>query len=77
MTCYEYILIYVNDILVLSVKQESIIKTIGGTYKLKEGSVMKPTNYLGAIIKEHYLLDCPSQPVWSMSANKYCRNFII
>jgi hypothetical protein len=70
-TYYEYIFVYVDDLLVLSVNPQIIMKTISSFYRLKEGSVGKPTNYLGAQIKEYRNPTNPTKVMWSMSADKY------
>lgn len=71
---YEYILVYVDDLLVLSEDCGSILKYIDAKFKLKEGSVGKPTTYLGAQIEEFTLPD--GATVWSMSARKYVQESI-
>jgi hypothetical protein len=48
---YEYILVYVDDILVLSAAPLPLMETICLAYRLKEDPV-PPKNYLGAKIKE-------------------------
>ncbi len=73
---YEYIFVYVDDILVLSEQPSTTMNIIAKSYRLKEGSVNKPTIYLGAIIKEHYLPDNPSKRVWSISAERYLKEAI-
>lgn len=73
---YEYIFVYVDDLLVLSEKPYLILKTIGDIYRLKDNSVAKPTTYLGAVIKEHKIPDEPNKIVWSMSADKYVKETI-
>jgi hypothetical protein len=42
-------------------------------YRLKEGSIGKPSTYLGAQIREHHLPDNPGKRIWSMSADKYLK----
>ncbi len=73
---YEYIFVYVNDILVLSEKPTNTMTITAKPYHLEEGSVDNPTMYLGAIIKEHYLPDNPSKRVWSMSAEQYLKEAV-
>jgi len=73
---YEYIFVYVDDILAISEKQSIIIKGIGDVYRLKEGIVMRPSSYLGATIKQHKLPDSPIKIVWSMSADKYVKEVV-
>jgi hypothetical protein len=50
---YEYIFVYVDDLLVLSKQPRKIMKGISQVYRIKDGSVIKPSVYLGAQIKEH------------------------
>jgi hypothetical protein len=48
---YEYILVYVDDLLVVSHCPNLIVETIQKTYRLKEEPA-PPTTYLGAAIKQ-------------------------
>lgn len=48
---YEYVLFYVDDLLVLSNKAPSIMQALEDCYRLKDGYA-KPTWYLGAEVKE-------------------------
>ncbi len=43
---------------------------------MKEGSIMHPTSYLGAQIKEYRLPDNPTKTIWSMSAKKNIKKAI-
>jgi hypothetical protein len=70
-----YIFVYVDDILVLSTPAV-IMNTLGKAYRLKEGSVGPPTQYLGAQIKPHRLQDMPADNHWSMSSAKYVKEAI-
>ncbi len=70
---YEYIFVYVDDLLVLSTCPEQTMMTLEKFYRLKEGSVEKPTKYLGAQILEHHLPENPGKWLWSMSADKYLK----
>ena len=47
---YEYILLYVDDCLVISDNPEESLRKLGKYFKLKEGSVGPPSLYLGAKI---------------------------
>lgn len=47
---YEYMLVYVDDILCVSHATAPIMKDLDRLYRLKEGSVGPPTRYLGADI---------------------------
>jgi hypothetical protein len=57
--------------LVISTHPDIIMKTLSSSYRLKEGSVMKPKAYLGAEIKEYRNPEDPIKTMWSMSADKY------
>jgi hypothetical protein len=72
----KYVFVYVNDILVLSTKPAIIMNTLGKAYRLKEGSVGPPTQYLGAQIKPHRFQDMPGDNHWSMSSAKYVKEAI-
>ena len=50
---YEYVLIYVDDVLVISECAEKVLRTgIGQHFVLREESIGKPTNYLGRKLRE-------------------------
>jgi hypothetical protein len=51
-TYYEYIFVYVDDLLVLSEDPGKIMAVISQCYRLKNDSIQKPKTYLGAEIKE-------------------------
>ncbi len=45
---YEYVLLYIDDVLVISEHAEKVLRTqIGQHFVLREESIGKPTNYLG------------------------------
>jgi hypothetical protein len=49
---------------------------VGKAYRLKEGSIERPTTYLGALIREHCMPDNLSKTVWSLSAEKYLKEAV-
>ena len=65
---YEYILVYVDDLLVLSYSCETIMDRIEKLYRLKDGSVGSPDLYLGASITKTN--NC-ERDTWSMSSDRY------
>ena len=72
---YEYILIYVDDILCLSHQADKIMDTIGKLYRLKTDpktgkAYDKPDRYLGAKIEEYQFED-DLKSYWSISAGQY------
>jgi Reverse transcriptase (RNA-dependent DNA polymerase) len=70
---YEYILVYVDDILVLSHDPRSIMNRIGQSFSIKEGSDKEPDTYLGADVGKHQFDDDPV-PKWTLGADKYVQN---
>jgi hypothetical protein len=68
----EYILIYVNDILVISAAPLPIMKTIQKAYRLKE-EPCAPKTYLGATIKPWTILG-ETRSVWSMNSTHYLKD---
>ncbi len=75
-TYYEYIFVYVDDILVLSMNPQAIMNTLSKLYRLKEGSLGPPTQYLGAQIKPHRFDDMPGKSYWSLSAHRYIKEAV-
>jgi hypothetical protein len=75
---YEYVLIYVDDALVVSHDPKSIMTNLSDTYTLKEGSVKEPDMYLGAEIKKYYLKDSddPQKTRWAISSDLYVKKAI-
>jgi len=68
---YEYLLVYVDDILAISHKPGIIMKTIQKQYRLKD-EPMAPKQYLGAVIKQ-WSIPNELRPVWCMSATNYIK----
>ena len=71
---YEYLLVYVDDILCISHDTKSIMDELAAQYRLKEGSVGPPERYLGADTKFTQAksgLEC-----WAMSSDSYVREAV-
>ena len=75
---YEYVLTYVDDILCCSHDPAKVMETLKNVYKLKDGSVGRPTTYLGADVKEWSLpsLDDPGKKCWGMSSETYVKRVV-
>jgi hypothetical protein len=71
---YEYLLVYVDDILCVSHKPEETMKAIASIYRLKNDEVGPPDRYLGANIKRFTLPD--GRIVWGMSSYDYVKNAV-
>lgn len=74
---WEYILFYVDDILVISHSLKDVLDIIAQHVTLKPDSVHPPISYLGADISRYTILDVdcdtPMKQVWTMSAQEYIR----
>jgi hypothetical protein len=70
---YKMILVYVDDLLILSKDARKLLKLIDARFKLKPDSIGPPatTTYLGAQVEPFTLPD--GVTVWSMSACKYVK----
>jgi hypothetical protein len=74
MEYYEYILVYVDDILAISHSPRAIMETIRKQYRLKEEPT-PPKVYLGATIKP-WSIPNGTNPVWSMNSTNYLKEAI-
>jgi hypothetical protein len=77
---WEYILCYVDDILVISHDPKSAMDKISQYVQFKPDSVQAPEHYLGADILWHTIqdgnLDTPMKQVWAMSPQEYIKRAI-
>lgn len=69
---YEMVLVYVDDILVVSHDTKGIMDSLSEIYQLKPGSVGPPSRYLGATIQTMQMSD--GREVWTMSSEEYLEN---
>jgi Reverse transcriptase (RNA-dependent DNA polymerase) len=65
---YELVLCYVDDVLSISANPEVALKTLTGTFTLKDKKIEKPEMYLGAQLGQ---MDVNGTSCWTMSAEKY------
>ena len=68
---YEMLLVYVDDILVLSHDTKPIIDGIADQFRLKEDSLRTPSQYFGATIK--IFTDKDGYKSWAMSSDNYVK----
>ena len=74
-TYYEYILLYVDDALVVSENAESILQNeLGRYFHLKEESIGPPTVYLGGMVHKVQLEN--GVWAWSFSSSQYVQSVI-
>ena len=71
---YEYLLVYVDDILCISHKPKETMDLLAGIYRLKEDSVGPPDRYLGANVGKFQLPD--GREAWSISSNDYLKSAV-
>ncbi|KAI2499224.1 Reverse transcriptase (RNA-dependent DNA polymerase) [Fragilaria crotonensis] len=66
---YEYILVYVDDVLIISHDTDSHLKRIQASYDLNPDSIGPPTRYLGADVRRLTRPgDTSGREYWSLSA---------
>jgi hypothetical protein len=68
---YELLLVYVDDVLVISHDPQAVMREIGSAFEIKDGKTGEPERYLGANIEKFEIDD--GQKVWSMSCNDYVK----
>ena len=68
---WEYILVYSDDLLVVSNRAKEILAGIAQHFKLKEGSVKQPDQYLGANVGKKQLED--GTVAWYLSSDSYVK----
>ena len=74
---YEYILVYVDDLLIISHSPNTHLERIQATYELNPSSIGPPSRYLGADVERVTRPGDPSgKEYWSFSAHTYVRNAV-
>ena len=66
---YEMLLVYVDDILLLSHDSGPIFEVLSGKFRMKEDSLGPPTRYLGAGMK--IFTDSDGHECWALSSDDY------
>ena len=66
---YEFLLVYVDDCLVVSHDPDTVMKDISAEFELKNNKFCPPEFYLGAGIEKFKLED--GSTCWSMKSNLY------
>ena len=66
---YEYVMLYVDDIMTASHNALELMKDIGQGIKYKNDTIEPPSSYLGAQLKKKSLPD--GKYCWSLSSDKY------
>ena len=69
---FEYVLLYVDDFLVISHKTEAVLREeIGRYFTLKEASIGPPLQYLGGKLRQVTMPN--SQKCWAFGSTQYVR----
>ena len=72
---YEYVLIYTDDVLVVSTDGERILRDgIGKYFELKEESIGPPTIYLGGYLHKVELMN--GVKAWAFSSSQYVQEAV-
>jgi hypothetical protein len=67
---YEYVLMYVDDILAISCNARLILEEIQGTFKLKNDKIETPEFYLGAKLQQK---DINGYKCWTITTQDYIK----
>jgi hypothetical protein len=75
---YEYVLCYIDDILIVSERPKRIMEGLEAKYILKAGSVGEPKMYLRAKVSKYWLehSDNPDKVQWSLLAEDYINHMV-
>ena len=67
---YEYVLVYVDDILAISTKATDVMAEIAEKFKFKKDKIAPPDIYLGGKLEEKQLGD---RKVWTLTSKDYLK----
>ena len=67
---YEYVMVYVDDILAVSIEPRAVLKEIQKTFKFKNDKIEEPSSYLGARLARKSIngIEC-----WTITSVDYIR----
>ena len=73
--CYDYVLLYVDDAMVVSKNAESILRNeLGRYFELKEESIGHPDHYLGGKVRKDQLENGVN--AWTLSSSQYVQTAV-
>jgi len=73
---YEYVLVYVDDILTISHQPAEMMDALWKLYQLKDVSVGLPTWYLGAKVKQWHFPNDAQKVRWGLSSEQYVNDAV-
>jgi hypothetical protein len=68
---YEYLIVYVDDVLSVSQVPQHTMNAIAELYRIKDNCIAKPDQYLGASIIQYYLPQDQTKVRWGLSSQQY------
>jgi hypothetical protein len=76
-TYWQYVLCYVDDVLVISHEPQKIMDYLNTRYTLKPGSVKAPDEYLGAEVRKYTIHgDEGPMKAWALSSDLYIKRAV-
>ena len=73
---YDYILVYTDDILIVSEHPKRIMESIQSEYRVKPESIMEPKVYLGSDVGKYRFPDQPAKDYWYISSHSYVKEAV-
>lgn len=73
---YEYVLVYTDDLLVISKKPKEVMDKLGTYYVIKPDSIKKPDKFLGSDIGTYRHPDDPTKEYWTMGSEQYVKDAV-
>ena len=68
---YEYLFVYVDDVIAISENPEAILKKLNEFYTLKPESIKEPKTFLGATISKVHLDGTTHGDTWAIGSSDY------
>ena len=73
---YELLLVYTDDILIVSHRPREVMMQLDQNFLVKKDSIEKPKTYLGTQIGEYTFPEDPQTRYWAMSSEKYMKDAV-
>ena len=75
---YAYMIVYVDDVMLVHHEPEKVMSMIGNDFRLKNGIDLSPSNYLGADMRQwkYYTDEGTEADCWAMGSHNYLKEAI-
>ena len=73
---YEYLLVYTDDILIVSTEPRKVMSGLEAHYRVKPTSIKEPDMYLGSDVGKYTIPDDPGKQYWYMSSHTYVKEAV-